>query len=129
MCIGVSDRSTLRSLDVRAEVDEIRRGTTYGSAHRSISPTQPALFKRLRLFDRLERFQDQLELTRAAGAGFEVFAHAYQHSLDRRAVDSPLCVLVQLVKAFRAGHFRLSRLLNLLEQPVNLFRGYCHISP
>jgi hypothetical protein len=100
--------------------NDIRSRASVGS--QSVSPRQPTVFKRLRLFNRLERFQDQIKLTRTAGAGFEVFVHAHQHSLERSAVDNPLRVLVQFVKAFRAGHFRLSRLLNLLEQLVNVFR-------
>ena len=104
------------------DVTDAHGGLDRWRRFQGVTAHQSAFSTRLPLFNRVERFQDQIKLTRAAAAGFEVFAHAHQHSLDRRAVDNSLRVLVQLVKAFRAGHFRLARLLNLLEQPVNLFR-------
>jgi hypothetical protein len=87
------------------------------------APFQDFVAHYLQFFNRLERVQDQIELARAAGAGFEMFSHAHQHSVDWRAVEYPLRVLVQLIQTFRAGHFNFPRLLNLLEQPVNLLGG------
>ena len=73
-----------------------------------------ALQQGLRFFDRIERFKDELKLTAATGAGFEMLSHADKHSFDRLAIENPLSVLVQLIKTFRAGHFHFSRLLDHL---------------
>jgi hypothetical protein len=75
----------------------------------------------LRFFNRFERFKDQLELTGATGACVEMLSHAIQHSVDWHAVKIPLSVLIKFIKAFWAAHFHFSRLLDLLQQPANLF--------
>jgi len=76
----------------------------------------------LLFFNRFERFQNQLVLTGATGACFKMLSHAVKHSLDRHSVENALSVLVQFIKAFRAGQLHFSRLSDHLQQPVNLFR-------
>jgi hypothetical protein len=55
----------------------------------------------------LERLKDHLELTGATGAGFEMLSHAVKKTVDRRAIENSLSVLVQLIKAFPGSSFPL----------------------
>lgn len=75
----------------------------------------------LRFFNRVEHFKDHLELTVAAGACFEMLSHAVKHSVDRHAIENPLSVLIQFIKAFRAGQLHFLSVLDHLEQPTDLF--------
>lgn len=92
--------------------DYLRQGTTAidNEIHQATS-----------LFDCLERFQHQFELTTATGASFQVLSHALKHSVDRRAIEDALRVLVQFIKAFRAGQLDFSGLSDHREEPADLF--------
>lgn len=80
----------------------------------------------LRLVDRAQRVHDEIELTRAARAIFKMLANADQRSLDGGAVKNPLNVLIQLIQAFRTGHFHVARSLKHIEQSLNVLGRQGH---
>jgi hypothetical protein len=113
-------------------VQDFEKNLSFGFAGQRAFRCAPLVFNRftdavnarqgLRFFNRLERFKDKFELTGTTRARFEMLSHAAEKSVNRHAIENLLSVLVQLIKAFRAAHFHLSRLLDFLQQPSNLFR-------
>ena len=51
----------------------------------------------------------------------QMLLHELEHTVERRAIEGPLNVLVQFIKAFRASQFHFFRLLDHLQQLADFF--------